>query len=135
MSALLLRARFIPVTSLTLPNKHKGPHKSDLQRFISLEGTAHQLSPVKHTKTSSLGGNLVHLYGEQLVPDTAESIQARCFLLLRPNPQLPRTCTWTKPCAPPSCCWSSELHICNLQTHDIKYKNSTCHSGRGLSPI
>lgn len=51
MSAFLLLAQFIPVTSITLPNKHKGPHKSDLQRFISLEGRAHQLSPVKMIKT------------------------------------------------------------------------------------
>lgn len=63
MSAFLLLTQFIPVTSVMLPNKHKGPHKSDLQRFISLEGTAHQLSPVKSIKTSLSGVNLVCLYG------------------------------------------------------------------------
>lgn len=76
---LSLLTPFIPGTSLTLPNKHKGPHKSDLQRFIPLQGTAHQLAPVKSTQTSAAGGNLVCLLWA-LVPDTPESSQTCCLL-------------------------------------------------------
>lgn len=71
---LSLLAPFIPGTRLTLPNKHEGPHKSDSRRFMALQGTAHQLAPVKSTQTSAAGGNSVCLQ-QAWVPDTPESSQ------------------------------------------------------------
>lgn len=100
---LSLLAPFIPGTSLTLPNKHKGPHKSDSQRFMPLEGTAHQLAPAKSTPTSSAGGNLVCLHRAS-VPNAPESSQC-CLLLLSSSPEPPTTLpvTGSSPGLPPWC--------------------------------
>lgn len=79
----------------------KVPHKSDSQRLMPLQGTAHQLPAGRSTQTSPAGGNLVCLHWA-LVPDTPG-----CLLLLSSSPEPPTRLPVRRssPGLPPSCWW------------------------------